>query len=213
MSTSALQKFASSQLFMYLSHLDIKENTRPDWLITNLGERLELDFYIESLRLAIEVQGQQHYIYSSLFHKSYDEFLALQRRDRTKKELCLYLGIKLVEVSTKDEVLELISSLLIPKLPTDKAKVYRAFKWAQGKLRTSQEQRLYNKYCRDHKNLARKIRELEDSRGSGLPYRVRKLEYFRNLVHQIKQLKRQANKDLSDKIVCLMQDFISQETI
>ncbi len=58
-----------------------------------------LDFYLPSLSTAIEVQGQQHYKYSSFFYKSKLDFLKAQQRDRNKAEWCGINGIKLILLS------------------------------------------------------------------------------------------------------------------
>lgn len=53
------------------------------------------DFYVPKYHLAIEVHGQQHYEYSSLFHKTRSDFTKAQERDRRKISYCLAHGIKL----------------------------------------------------------------------------------------------------------------------
>lgn len=79
------------------------ENIRPDWLITDTGERCELDFYVESMRLAIEIQGDQHYRFTPHFHSTYEVFQAQRRRDRFKLAVCQKRGIKLILVHNRDE--------------------------------------------------------------------------------------------------------------
>lgn len=46
------------------------------------------DFFIPINRLFIEVQGEQHYKYTSMFHKNKTDFLRAQRRDRDKLTWC-----------------------------------------------------------------------------------------------------------------------------
>lgn len=106
MSTSRLQKFVSDIVFSYLGEYNPVENCRPDWLITPEGERLELDFLIESLHIAIEVQGAQHYTYIEFYHKTPSGFLDRLRRDRFKREICERAGITLYEISSIDEAEE-----------------------------------------------------------------------------------------------------------
>jgi len=57
---------------------------------------LYLDFYIPTISLAIEVHGQQHYEYSSFFHKSKADFLKSKARDEDKIEWCTINNIKLI---------------------------------------------------------------------------------------------------------------------
>lgn len=88
-----------------------KENARPIWLITEQGERCELDFLIEPIRLAIEIQGDQHYRYTPHFHGSYENFLAQQRRDEFKRIVCAAKGIKLFLIHDLDEFREVAAYL------------------------------------------------------------------------------------------------------
>lgn len=53
------------------------------------------DFYIPSLKIAIEVQGAQHYEYTKIFHKKRSDFTKAQERDRSKISYCLAHQIKL----------------------------------------------------------------------------------------------------------------------
>ena len=57
---------------------------------------LYLDFYIPSIKLAIEVHGKQHYEFCPFFHRSRAEFLKGQARDDDKIEWCRLNSIELV---------------------------------------------------------------------------------------------------------------------
>lgn len=61
-------------------------------------EGLELDGYSENLKLAFEYDGAQHYKYVKYFHKTKEEFRALQDRDKRKNELCRLNDIQLIRV-------------------------------------------------------------------------------------------------------------------
>ncbi|NVM28771.1 MAG: hypothetical protein HWN65_08005 [Candidatus Helarchaeota archaeon] len=71
---------------------------RPDWLINNQGNQMELDGYNEELALAIEYQGVQHYKYHKFFHKSMKDYKQRKANDKLKRELCNKNGITLIEV-------------------------------------------------------------------------------------------------------------------
>lgn len=116
MSTSRLQRQVSNLLSTYLGGNTIRENTRPDWLTASTGERLELDFYLPELKVAIEVNGRQHYTYSSHFHKSYEDFKKQLHYDSEKERHCANEGIRLYIVTNYDEAIELISVLADIKL-------------------------------------------------------------------------------------------------
>ncbi len=98
MSTSKLQRQVSQALSVHFARYIIRENSRPDWCLSDEYERLELDFYLPELNVAIEVQGAQHYQFTPHFHATYEDFQAQLRRDEVKKQRCLDYGITLLEV-------------------------------------------------------------------------------------------------------------------
>jgi len=57
MATSKLQRKFGDLLDINFPQYRIRENYRPDWLISSDDTWLELDFYIEDLKIAYEVQG------------------------------------------------------------------------------------------------------------------------------------------------------------
>lgn len=96
---SKLHEYTYSELRRNFPHFTLRENTRPEWLLSSKLTRLELDIYIEELNTAIEIQGSQHYSFTPHFHKTYDHFREQVRRDREKRELCYGKGVKLIEVA------------------------------------------------------------------------------------------------------------------
>lgn len=104
MSTSKLQERTGQLLYENFPHLKVYENHRPEWLRGNTLEILELDFYIPERKIAIEVQGRQHYEFVEFFHKDYDKFLLQLERDNIKKDLCYGRKIKLVEIADNFEL-------------------------------------------------------------------------------------------------------------
>lgn len=59
---------------------------------------LSLDFYLPHQRLAIEVQGEQHYKIVGRFHANKKAFLAGLKRDADKRRWCELNNIRLVEL-------------------------------------------------------------------------------------------------------------------
>lgn len=57
---------------------------------------LYLDFYIPSIKLAVEVHGEQHYDYSPFFHKSKADFLKSKARDEDKIAWCELNDINII---------------------------------------------------------------------------------------------------------------------
>lgn len=113
MSTSKLQQYVSRKLSERLGAYTIRENIRPAWLLGPAGERLELDFFIEELMTAIEVQGQQHYIYTQYFHGSPENFSRRLEFDRVKRNLCEQYGIELHEVASSSDADQVIQDIVI----------------------------------------------------------------------------------------------------
>ena len=73
--------------------------TRPDFLKNPKTNRnLELDLYNDTLKIAVEYNGIQHYEYTERFHKSYGDFRRQQERDALKKQLCKDHGVFLIVV-------------------------------------------------------------------------------------------------------------------
>jgi hypothetical protein len=94
-SRSTLHLTAREMLYEIFPTLQILEevpiNPRP-------RTTLYLDFYINQLRAAIEVHGQQHYKFNSLYHSTAQDFLHQKRRDEDKKEWCDINNITYIEL-------------------------------------------------------------------------------------------------------------------
>ena len=70
----------------------------------HLGDRLKLDVYCPSYKLALEFHGIQHFKYSPLFFDSREEFLEAQKRDAKKAQMCAEQGIALVVFRYNDNI-------------------------------------------------------------------------------------------------------------
>ena len=93
-------------------------NCRPDFLrnpVTGNRFNLELDCYDESLKLAVEYNGAQHYKYIPYFHKNKEAFLNQKYRDQMKRHLCKENRVNLIEIPNTVPV-EKIESYLVNKL-------------------------------------------------------------------------------------------------
>jgi len=72
---------------------------RPDFLkYPKTGKNLELDVFNQDLMLALEYDGVHHRKYTEFFHKTEQDFIEQQERDKYKEERCKELGITLIRV-------------------------------------------------------------------------------------------------------------------
>ena len=90
--------------------INFEQQKTFDWL--KYRKNLFLDFYCDEYKLAIEVQGDQHYVSVERFGGQKD-FKIRQERDKIKKKLCDEHGIKMFYITKKnyslDEMLEYIN--------------------------------------------------------------------------------------------------------
>lgn len=92
---------------------------RPKWLVNPTTKRcLELDMYAEDIKLAFEVDGAQHDVYTPHFHSvhirwndisceqkgSMDHFKYRRLLDQLKNELCRERGVLLLRIPTRYHV-------------------------------------------------------------------------------------------------------------
>lgn len=69
-----------------------------------VGTRLSLDFFNATKKIAIEVQGNQHFSYVKFFHGNRINYLNQIKRDYKKIEFCELNKIKFAEIYPKDEL-------------------------------------------------------------------------------------------------------------
>jgi hypothetical protein len=88
---------------------EVKTFLKPYWKgdvvfeeLKIVGTRLSLDFFNANKKIAIEVQGQQHFKYVKFFHGNRANFLSQIKRDVKKIEFCELNNIKLVEIYPND---------------------------------------------------------------------------------------------------------------
>lgn len=132
MGTSKLQQLTGKRILEEFGFSDLRENYRPDWMQSEKGERLELDFYIPSIQVAVEVQGRQHFVFTPRFHSDYECFLVQQKRDRAKAQICEAKGILLWEVlsiSDIDLVIEKIRPMVSDNIRTKAPQILSYEDW------------------------------------------------------------------------------------
>ena len=68
-----------------------------------VGTRMTIDFYNANKKVAIEVDGNQHYKFNKFFHSnSRQNFLSQLQRDEKKEYFCEINNIKLVRILEND---------------------------------------------------------------------------------------------------------------
>ncbi len=151
MATSKLQRLVGDMLDKELPQFRIRENYRPDWLVSSERTKLELDFYIEELGIAFEIQGAQHYDFIPFFHVDMNGFEKRKMFDREKKELCRGYGVRLIEILTETDAIVAVKEIKDRVAPpsiegkyfyqdgcnNDNKKQYRSKRWNKPKERVS----------------------------------------------------------------------------
>lgn len=70
-----------------------------------IGTRLTIDFYNANKKIAVEVDGNQHYKFNKFFHgNSRQNFLSQLQRDDKKEYFCEINNIKLVRILETDKL-------------------------------------------------------------------------------------------------------------
>lgn len=64
-----------------------------------VGEGLHLDFFIPQKKLAVEVQGSQHYKFNRFFHADKNAFARQKANDSRKSRWCQLNDIQLVVIN------------------------------------------------------------------------------------------------------------------
>lgn len=72
----------------------------------HIGQKLKLDVYCPSYKIALEYHGRQHFYYTERFFESKYEFEEAQKRDQKKAEMCDKLGIVLIVFRYNDSLTE-----------------------------------------------------------------------------------------------------------
>ena len=88
---------------------NIMKKLLPSEKIVNefyLEDKLRLDVYCPSYKLAAEYHGRQHFYYTSKFFESKYEFEEALKRDQKKIDICKERGIALVVIRYNDELTE-----------------------------------------------------------------------------------------------------------
>lgn len=83
---------------------EVPINARP-------GKTQYLDFYINKIKLAVEVHGQQHYKFNTMFHASAQDFINQRKNDADKKDWCELNNITYIELPYNEKEEEWLSRI------------------------------------------------------------------------------------------------------
>jgi len=97
---SSLHKAAREVLRSRFPTLQMLEEVRVK---VRKGKTLYIDFYFPLRKLAVEVHGQQHYSFNSMFHNTTQDFMRQCKNDRDKAEWCEINGIELIVFKYDEE--------------------------------------------------------------------------------------------------------------
>lgn len=187
MSTSKLQREVRSLLLMYFPSCDIEENTRPVWLTNEDGNRIELDFYIEHLGIALEIQGDQHFRYVPFFHKTLDVYNKTRRTDAKKKDLCTERNIELIEIYNEPQATQVVKDL--------------ALRYYSGSIPEPRAIKIIMKlsHLRERRKTLNKARE-KVQEGKGGRARKKKIKWLQGNIYAIKQEGRKLTQELENAL-------------
>ena len=71
-----------------------------------------LDFYINTIKTVVEVHGQQHYKFNSLYHTSAQDFLNQKKRDQDLQDWCVLNNLNYIELPFNENEQQWISRIL-----------------------------------------------------------------------------------------------------
>lgn len=124
----------------------------------HIGDRLKLDVYCPSYKIAAEYHGRQHFYYTQRFFDSKYDFEEAQKRDVKKIERCKELGIalivfryndKLTEQSVYDRMLEAIRTTEVVKQENKKKSITENSAYIAAKKRNAEMRKAYYRKMKD----------------------------------------------------------------
>lgn len=105
---------ATSEIKNYLNNKNIEYRTEITFsnLLSKRGRRLRIDFYIPSIDTYIEYNGKQHYIFGEKGYFTKEKFDILKENDELKYLYCKENNLNLVQISYKDDHIQILEELL-----------------------------------------------------------------------------------------------------
>tara|TARA_R100000656_G_C3908365_1_gene120304 strand:- start:173 stop:583 length:411 start_codon:yes stop_codon:yes gene_type:complete len=66
-------------------------------------QKVFLDFYINTIKTVVEVHGQQHYKFNSLYHTSAQDLLNQKKRDQDLQDWCVLNNLNYIELPFNED--------------------------------------------------------------------------------------------------------------
>ena len=66
-------------------------------------QKVFLDFYINTIKTVVEVHGQQHYKFNSLYHTSAQDFSNQKKRDQDLQDWCVLNNLNYIELPFNED--------------------------------------------------------------------------------------------------------------
>jgi hypothetical protein len=142
---------------------NIMKKLLPSEKIVNefyIEDKMRLDVYCPSYKLAAEYHGRQHFYYTSKFYESKYEFEEAQKRDQRKVDICKERGIALIVIRYNDELTEqsvydrmLLAIRESPFVKEEKIKnnLYSSDFYIESKKRLSEQRKKNYRAMKDRK--------------------------------------------------------------
>lgn len=133
---SKLHEYTLDKVNSKFPYLKARENYYPDWLLSPVGTRLELDIYIDDLKIAAEIQGSQHSFFVPFFHGTVEEFEKQKAYDEHKKYICKLEGVKLYDIATEQDADIMVYEIkdILQSMETNKPKYYYQDNGIDGRI-------------------------------------------------------------------------------
>lgn len=94
--------FSNGEEFIYNTfkqhNINFKSEFTFEWLVSDTGYNMFLDFYLPDKQIAIEYDGKQHYQYVEYIHRTKENFEKALLRDVLKEQLLKEHNIKLIRI-------------------------------------------------------------------------------------------------------------------
>jgi very-short-patch-repair endonuclease len=102
---SCNESYGEKSIAAWLEEKCLEYKRQKRWSKCRDKNPLPFDFYIPSLNLAIEYDGEQHFVPKECWGGT-EEFDKIQRRDKIKTQFCLDEGIELLRINYTENIEE-----------------------------------------------------------------------------------------------------------